>query len=86
MISLYFNSGIALARWPYFLALIVLVGFCDREYSAEPVFQLVNGLWSDHAIEACQFVSEGDQRVVCPIAFGRCHGCVLLLVSVDETA
>ena len=62
------------------LALYVVVGFCDREYSAELIFELVDGLWSDHAVEPCQFVSEGDQCVVRPIAFGHCHVCVLLVV------
>ncbi len=67
------------------LALIVMVGFCDREYFAELIFELVDGLGSDHTVESCQFVLEGDQRVVCPIAFGRCHIRVLLLVFVGET-
>jgi hypothetical protein len=40
-----------------------MVGFCDREYPTELIFELVDGLWSDQAIEACQFVSEGDQQV-----------------------
>jgi hypothetical protein len=47
--------------------LYVVVGFCDREYSAELIFELVDGLWSDHAVQPCQFVSEGDQRVVRPL-------------------
>ncbi len=55
------------------LALYIVVGFCDREYSTKLIFELVDGLWSDHAVEPCQFVSEGDQRVVRPIVFGRCH-------------
>ena len=50
------------------------------------VFELVDGLWSDHAMEACQFVLEGDQRAVRAIAFGRHHVCVLLLFLVDENA
>jgi hypothetical protein len=68
------------------LALFIMVGFCDREYTAELIFELVDSLGSDHTVEAWQFVSEGDQRVVRPIAFGRCHICILLLVSVGETA
>ncbi len=66
------------------LALGVVVGFCDREYSTELVFELVDGLWSDHAVDACQFVSEGDQRVVHRTAFGRCHDGVLILFMVGE--
>ena len=61
-----------------------MVGFCDREYYVELVFELVDGLWSDHAVDACQFVSEGDQRVVRRTAFGRCHDGVLLLFTVGE--
>ncbi len=61
-----------------------MVEFCDREYSAELIFELVDGLWSDHAVEACQFVLEGDQRVVCPIAFGRHHARVLSLFLIGE--
>ena len=68
------------------LALYVVVGFCYREYSVELIFELVNSLWSDHAVEPCQFVSEGDQHVVCPIALGHRHGHGLLLFSVDENA
>jgi hypothetical protein len=63
-----------------------VVGFCDREYPTELIFKLVDGLGSDHTVEACQFVSEGDQCVVRPIAFGCCHIRILLLVSVGETA
>ena len=68
------------------LALDVVVGFCNREDPAELIFELVDGLWSDHAVEACQFVSEGDQRVVRSIAFGRRHVCVLSMFSVGENA
>ncbi len=63
-----------------------MVGFCDREYPTEPIFEHVNGLWSDHAVEACQFVLEGDQRVVRSIAFGRRHVCVLSLFLAGENA
>ncbi len=35
-------------------ALFVMVVFCDREYSTQLIFELVDGLRSDHAIEACQ--------------------------------
>ncbi len=68
------------------LALFVMVGFCDREYPAELIFELADSLGSDHTVEACQFILEGDQQVVRPIAFGRCHIPVLLLVLVGETA
>ncbi len=63
-----------------------MVGFCDREYPAELIFELVDGLGSDHTVEVCQFVLERGQRVVRPIAFGHCHIRILLLVSVGETA
>jgi len=53
--------------------LFIMVGFCDSENPAELIFELVDGLWSDHAIDAWQFVLEGDQHVVRSIAFGRCH-------------
>ncbi len=55
------------------LALYVVVGFCDSEDPTQLIFELVDGLWSDHAVDTCQFVSERDQRVVRPIAFGRSH-------------
>ena len=55
------------------LALHVVMGFCNREYSTKLIFELVDGLWSDHAIEPGQFVSEGIQRIICLIACGRCH-------------
>jgi len=29
------------------LALFIVVGFCDREYPVELIFELVDGLWSD---------------------------------------
>ncbi len=44
------------------LALFVMVGFCDREYSAQLIFELVDGLRGDHAVDACQLVVEGEQR------------------------
>ena len=43
-----------------FLAVLVVVGLRDGEYSAELVFELVDGLRRDHAVEACQFVVEVD--------------------------
>ena len=42
------------------LSLIVVVGLCHGEDSAELIFELVDGLWRDHSIEACQFVAEVD--------------------------
>ncbi len=81
-----FRLGDCAGEVAVLLALFLMVGFCDCEYLAELIFELVDGLGSDHTVEVCQFVSEGDQRVVCPIVFGRCHIRVLLLVSVGETA
>ncbi len=63
-----------------------MVVFCNCEYPTELIFELVEGLWSDHVVEACQIVSEGDLHVVHPIAFGRCHVRVLSLFSVGENA
>ena len=83
--SLYFDGNRA-GEVTVLLALYLVVGFRDREYSAKLVFELVDGLRSDHTVEPCQFVSEGDQRVVCPIALGRRHGHGLLLFLVDENA
>lgn len=58
-----------------------MVGICDREYLAELIFELVsNGLQSDHAIEACQLVAEGDQCVVHSITFGCCHSPILKMM------
>jgi hypothetical protein len=86
-VSLYEKYGVLRAsKVAVHLALFIVVGFCDREYPAELIFELVDGLWSDHAVEACQFVSEGDQRVVRPIAFGRCHARILSFFSVGENA
>jgi hypothetical protein len=51
---------------------------------SELIFELVDGFWRDHAIDACQFVSEGDQRVIGRTAFGCCHDGVLLLFTVGE--
>ncbi len=80
-----FRLGDRAGKVAVFLALFVMVGFCDREYPAELIFELVDSLGSDHTVEARQFVSEGDHRVLRPIAFGRCHIRVLLLVLVGET-
>ena len=63
-----------------FLTLLIVVCFCNREDPAKLIFESVNGLRGDHAVEACQFVSEGDQRVVGCIAFGGCHFCIASLV------
>jgi hypothetical protein len=43
-----------------FLAVLVVVGLRDGEYSAELVFEIVDVLWCDHTVEACQFVAEVD--------------------------
>ncbi len=47
-----------------FLTLLVLVCFCNSKYPAELIFESVNGLPGDHAVEACQFVAKGNQPVV----------------------
>ncbi len=60
-----------------FLTLLIVVHFSDREDHAKLIFESVDGLRSDHALEACQFVAEGDQRDVGCIAFGGCHFCTL---------
>ena len=80
-----FQLGDRAGKVAVLLALIVMVGFCDHEYPTELIFKLVDSLWGDHAVEACQFVPEGDQRVVHPTVFGRCHGCIPMLVLVGET-
>ncbi len=49
------------------LSLFVVVGLRHGEYSAELVFELVDGLRRDHAVEACQFVAEGDECIVCTV-------------------
>jgi hypothetical protein len=49
----------------------------QAEQNTKLIFESVNGLWGDHAIEACQFVAGGDQHVVVHIAFGGCHFCTL---------
>ncbi len=63
-----------------FLTLLVVVCFCNCEDFAELIFDSVNGLWGDHAVEACQFVAEGGQRVAGCISFGGCHFCTASLV------
>ena len=40
------------------------MGLRHGEYSAELVFELVDGLRRDHAVEACQLVTEGDECIV----------------------
>ncbi len=55
------------------LTLLIVVCFCNREDPAKLIFKSVNGLRGNHAVEACQFVSEGDQHVVGCIVFGGCH-------------
>jgi hypothetical protein len=56
-----------------FLTLLVLMCFCNHEDPAKLMFKSVDGLRGDHAVEACQFVVEGDQHVRGCIAFGECH-------------
>jgi hypothetical protein len=43
-----------------FLTLVVVVGLRHSEDTAELIFELVDGLRRDHAVEACQFVVEVD--------------------------
>ncbi len=50
-----------------------MVCFYNREDPAKLIFESINGLRGDHAVEACQFVMEGDQCVVGRIAFGGCR-------------
>ena len=45
-------------------ALIVVMGLRHSEYSAELVFELVDNLRRDHAVEACQLIAEGDECIV----------------------
>jgi hypothetical protein len=80
-----FRLGDCAGEVAVLLALFVIVGLCDREFPAKLIFELVDSLGSDHTVEVCQFISEADQHVVRPIAFRRCHICVLLLVSVGGT-
>ena len=53
------------------LSLIVVMGLRYSEYSTKLIFELVDGLWRDHAIEACQLVAEGDE---CIVRVVRCWG------------
>jgi hypothetical protein len=62
-----------------FLTLLIVECFCNREDPAELIFESVDSLRVDHAIEACQFVAEGDQLIGC-ITFGGCHFCTASLV------
>ena len=41
------------------MSLFVVMGFRHSEYTAEFVFELVNGLRHDHAVQASQLVAEG---------------------------
>ena len=68
-----FGLGDSAGEVALLLALFVVVGFCNRAYSAELIFKFVNGLWSDHAIEPGKFILEGNQGILSPIARGRCH-------------
>jgi hypothetical protein len=47
-----------------FLSLSVVMGLCHGEDSAKLVLRFVDGLQSDHAIEACQFVPELDEPII----------------------
>ncbi len=46
------------------LSLFVVMSLPHGEYSAELVFELVDSLQRDHAVEACQLVMEGDECIV----------------------
>ncbi len=65
--------GDGTGKMSIFLTLLIAVCFCNREDPAELIFESVDGLRGDHAVEACQFVTEGDQHVIGRIAFGGCH-------------
>ncbi len=65
-----FWLGDGVGKMSIFLTLLVVVCLCDCEDPAKLIFKSVNSLQGDHAIEACQFVAEGDQRVKGRIAFG----------------
>ncbi len=56
-----------------FLTLLVVVCCCNNDNPAELIFESVDGLRGDHAVEACRFVAEGVQHVIGPIAFGGCY-------------
>ncbi len=62
------------------LTLLIVVCFCNPEDPAKLIFESVDGLRGDHTIEACQFVAEGDQRVIGCIVFEGCHFCSISLV------
>ncbi len=46
------------------LSLIAVMGLHHGEDSTELILEFVNGLRCDYAIEACEFVLEGDKCVV----------------------
>jgi hypothetical protein len=46
------------------LSLLIVMGIHHSEDSAELVFKLVDGLQGHHAIEVCQLVLEGNERIV----------------------
>ncbi len=46
------------------LSLNVVMGLCHGEDSAKLVLEFVDGLRSDHAVGACQFVPELDEHIV----------------------
>ena len=46
------------------LSLFAVMGLRHGEYSTELVFELVDGLRRDHAVEACQLVMEGDECII----------------------
>ena len=47
-----------------FLSVGIVMSLCHGEDSAELVFELIDGLRRDHAVEACQFVAEVDESVI----------------------
>jgi len=55
------------------LSLFVVMGLRHGEYSAELVFKLVDGLRRDHAVKACQLVTEGDECIVRVVRCCRRH-------------
>jgi hypothetical protein len=46
------------------LSLTLVMGLRHSDYSAKLVFKLVDGLRRDHAVEACQLITEGDECIV----------------------
>ena len=59
-----FTLGDRTGQMAVLLSLIVVMGLRHGEYTAELVFELVDSLRRDHAVEACQLVAEGDEGIV----------------------